>query len=83
MFAYILLFHTKIGLQVESLRNDAREAQDVSRFYQPLVQVFEYDKQMLMLYRVMYMQRDKLDYKYNDVNNHSVNSLIYSHLFPN
>ncbi len=53
--------------QVESLRSDAREASDISRFYQPLVQVFEYDKQMLMLYRLMYMQRDKLDYKYNDV----------------
>ena len=39
----------------------------MSRFYQPLVQVFEYDKQMLMLYRVMHMQRDKLDYKYSEV----------------
>ncbi len=52
---------------MESLRNDARESKDVSRFYQPLVQVFEYDKQMLMLYRVMHMQRDKLDYKYSEV----------------
>ena len=68
--------------QVESLKNDARESKDISRFYQPLVQVFEYDKQMLMLYRVMYMQRDKLDYKYNDVSHltRKIERKICSHL---
>ncbi len=50
--------------QVESLRNDARESKDFVRFYQPLVEIFEYDKQMLTLFRVMFMQRDKLDIKF-------------------
>ena len=49
---------------VESLRNDARQAKDFVRFYAPLVQVFEYDKQRLSLFRVMHIQRDKLDLKF-------------------
>lgn len=53
--------------QVESLRNDAREAKDFIRFYQPLVEIFEYDKQMLTLFRVMHMQRDKMDIKFRYV----------------
>ena len=54
-------------VQVESLRNDAREAKDYVRFYQPLAELYGYDKQMLMLYRVMFMYRDKLDIKFSQV----------------
>lgn len=54
-------------VQVESLRDDAREAKDYIRFYQPLAELFEYDKQMLMLFRVMNMTRDKIDIKFSQV----------------
>lgn len=49
---------------VESLCCDARQAKDFARFYAPLVQIFEYDKQMLTLFRVMHIQREKLDLKF-------------------
>jgi hypothetical protein len=47
--------------QIESLRNDVRDSKDVIRFYQPLVEVFEHYKLLLMLYKVLHMKRDRLD----------------------
>lgn len=47
--------------QIESLKTDARDSKDIVRFYQPLVEVFEHYKLLLMLYKVLHVRRDKID----------------------
>ena len=54
-------------MQIEDLRKDERNAADVARFYQPLMEIFEHDKAWLSLYKIMNMTRPKMDISHKEI----------------
>ena len=53
--------------QILSLRDDDRQPSDLERFYQPLMQVFEHSRCLLVVYGVQYMRRGRLYVDYSEL----------------
>ena len=53
--------------QILSLRDDDRQTTDLERFYQPLMQVFEHSRLLLVAYGVLYVRRSRLDVEYDEL----------------
>lgn len=54
-------------MQIVSLRDDDRETKDLERFYQPLFEVFEHCRLLLLVFRVLYIRRDKLEIDFSEL----------------
>ena len=48
------------------MRDDDRETTDLERFYQPLMEIFEHSRLLLLAYQVLYLRREKLEIDYED-----------------
>jgi len=53
--------------QILSLRDDDRQTTDLERFYQPLMQVFEHSRLLLVVYGVQYVRRGRLDVDFDEL----------------
>ena len=53
--------------QILSLRDDDRQTTDLERFYQPLMQVFEHSRLLLVAYGVQYVRRGRLDIDFDEL----------------
>ena len=53
--------------QILSLRDDDRQTTDLERFYQPLMQVFEHSRLLLVAYGVQYVRRGRLDVDFDEL----------------
>jgi len=53
--------------QILSLRDDDRQTTDLERFYQPLMQVFEHSRLLLVAYGVQYVRRTRLDVDWDEL----------------
>ena len=53
--------------QILSLRDDDRQTTDLERFYEPLMQVFEHSRLLLVAYGVQYVRRGRLDVDFDEL----------------
>lgn len=53
--------------QMLSLRDDDRQTTDLERFYNPLMQVFEHSRLLLVAYGVQYVRRGRLDIDFDEL----------------
>jgi len=53
--------------QILSLRDDDRQTTDLERFYEPLTQVFEHSRLLLVAYGVQYVRRGRLDVDFDEL----------------
>lgn len=54
-------------MQIVSLRDDDRETKDLERFYQPLFEVFEHCRLLLLVFRVLHIKREKLEIDFSEL----------------
>ncbi len=56
-----------LNSQIDMLRSDARSDKDLAKYYQPLVEIFEHFRQMLVLYKILHLKRDRLEICFSEI----------------